>query len=256
MKPSFPTYYKYTISRDDIVDFSRRLALCIPQDFLRDPKNPVVVSVNGSWGSGKKIISDFAVEALFGFEPDPEEFKPGWTPENKDEYREYSKKRHDLGYVFNGALGVDEHMSGIAPCGERVEVLFADLYHGLNSFSGFQKGDRLTGVLLRLLEERQKRGLGGISYIQNSCHLVDGDEGTGGSEAVCLLSDIDVSIENADEQHRCTDLTGHLNALFGDAAKDSQWGRYIEVQVTNPKLFKDAQFHEVLQGMGFSLLPS
>jgi hypothetical protein len=54
-----------TVARDDLFALARRVFESVNHDVLRDPGNPLMVGVNGTMESGKKIIADAAVEYLF-----------------------------------------------------------------------------------------------------------------------------------------------------------------------------------------------
>ena len=50
-----------TVCRDDLFDLTRRIFTAVNDDVLRDARNPLLVGVNGTMESGKKIISDATV---------------------------------------------------------------------------------------------------------------------------------------------------------------------------------------------------
>ncbi|MEC9236532.1 MAG: hypothetical protein VX803_09820, partial [Pseudomonadota bacterium] len=59
------TYGAFTLERDDLVALAQRIVLSVPNDFLYDKEKPLIISVDGTFKGGKKIIPDSGYEAAF-----------------------------------------------------------------------------------------------------------------------------------------------------------------------------------------------
>lgn len=231
MKPSFPTYYAYMISRDQIAEFSRRLAACIPADFIRDKGTPVQVSIEGSYQCGKKIIPDLMRDELLG---------------------------DDLQDTDKGNAPYDEYATGEYQ-GEHMEVSYIDMAWGREVFS-FYDPDQLAShysrsdqsVLDTHLENRSKMG---VAFIHNANSQMAGTN-------IQTNPDIEIWVEKDDYLQnmrfcaggpRCYSLGEKLEKHFSKAAISEGWGRYVEIGLPNAELAENKAVQATLQEFRFSL---
>lgn len=64
------TLFVFTVMRNDIIELTERITNAIPPHLLTNMKAPLTVSVDGTMGSGKKIVADYARRALLPQMPD------------------------------------------------------------------------------------------------------------------------------------------------------------------------------------------
>ena len=220
----------FTLSRKDLVEFSRALARAVPEQMLDDQKHPLIIGIKGSFNCGKKCIVDSFIEAAIDIAPCPLEGAGGWSPENKDAYRDYLGARIARGYKFDGLNGRNEHIVGRHANGHMISLDYLDLnYHPrffsfggqLNLPDDFVTSDDAVDYCLR------QREYGGVMLLQNTEDLYD------------LRPDVEIWLENEHQNfqgdaRRCPDLKQKMRDDFDGAASPYDWGRYVEVQVNNP----------------------
>lgn len=219
------------ISRDDVVRLSHNIARAIPATFLEDSKRPLNIAVNGSYGCGKKLISDSLIEGLTGVDPHPLKFANGWTPETKDEYRAYLKARAGRGYIFSGKEGKDEFVTVNNPAGQKLDLMFLDLNYEPRMFEFCRGwGEISTAETIELFNMERENG--GFTVIQNSDNLkIDGCENDFKADVEIWLESENSNFNN--EPLRCPQLKQKLFDAFGEASTESNWGRYCEVKLRN-----------------------
>lgn len=201
-----------TATRDDLVDISLALARGMGRDFFADPASPVLVSIRGSFGRGKKIIPDIICGELLG-------------PE--------IKRR------FSGRKEYDEYWSSRRKA-DPLEFHFINMAWG-SGYSNKSLNDKLVidreGKLKEFLATRSA---GGITFVHNS------------PEFSRNISDLDIWIEaqachSVDgEGFR---EKGYLSEAFRSASDQafSEWVRYVEISVRDERLRDAPSFQQALQ---------
>jgi hypothetical protein len=214
-----------TTERHHLVDLTRRLVDAIELERLRDPSDPIIVTVCGTYNSGKKIISDVAVELLLGNDRS-----------------------------LKGRKGFDEYWFNK---NRTLEIDFID-----SAFDGGYSSSKLTPSMadfsMRDVEKvsafLRKRNRGGITFIQN------GEiEGRLPSVEIWIeRDDKDIVLSKTSEYgFRTVDfdlatrtkkapkmLKEKFNTL--STFDDDCWVRYVEVKVNDKDLAQSQAMKDVL----------
>lgn len=251
-----------TIAREDIVRFSRALAAYIPQEFLINKARPVVISVEGSIRSGKKIIADAGRDGLFLVE-EPQFVKNASHRKGVRHayalmaqsavdgvsrvFNGFSSKPHDIS--VSGYKEYDEYAIK-ALQGQPVEVSFINLAWSEGySFDDLVLDDK---DLSFFDSHKAMRKHGGIIYAHN-----------GGNFFRRLQTpDIEIWFETGQSKsyiaseglRRLRFDKGQLQDCFaGRYAPD--WLRYIEIRINNQALNDQGQITQRLkQDFGFAAI--
>ena len=229
MQADLPKTYKtLTISKQDLIDFSERLAACIPPDFLKQLGRPLRVSIEGSFSSGKKIIPDYMRDTLLSAD------------------------------AVNGRTGnvnYDEKVSGRL-ADQEIEISYIDLAWERRLFSFYDEDAHGSGcswsdqaILDTHLESHSEMG---VAFIQNA----DSKRVLGHINAE---ADISIWVEKDDyrqnqrflKSQKCYGLGQKLAENFSKASIDEGWGRYIEVELHNPELQQSQPIQKLLKDFKF-----
>ncbi|MEC7703232.1 MAG: hypothetical protein VYC19_10805 [Pseudomonadota bacterium] len=229
MQANLPKTYKtLTISRQDLIDFSERLAACLPPDFLKNLGRPLRIAVNGSLQSGKKIIPDFMRDTLLSAD------------------------------AVNGRTGnvnYDEKVSGRL-ADQDIDISYIDLAWDQYVFSFYDPdahGAPCTWSNQKTLDSHlQGHSEMGVAFIQNA----DSRRVLGHINAA---PDISIWVEKDDyrqnqrflKSQKCFGLGQKLAENFSKASIDEGWGRYIEVELHTPELQESAPVQKLLKDFKF-----
>lgn len=210
-----------TVCRDDLFDLTRRIFTAVNDDVLRDARNPLLVGVNGTMESGKKIISDAAVAYLLDEDT----------------------------AVREGHGGRDEYWTGLRG-GRFLEIDYIDTaYQDREEYSPRLQHDRLPPD--RDLRETQRHGEkiylflrqrseGGITFLQNA-HVEMPQPGLS-----LFIEKSGGPIVNYNEP-RWLDAPLALRYAFQSLAEKNFWTRLVTVDVRDPRLLKDPRFMKDLR---------
>jgi hypothetical protein len=226
-------YGVFTLERQDLVDLSRRIAQCIPKDFLKNKDKPIVIAVDGSWKCGKKIVADYGGAAALDIEHDDIYFE-----HNSSAFTQaIAIVSNGKQILCHGKAEYDEYVSADID-GERMEVSFINLaYRSGYSFGrGFYGGRCYESHL----EERQ---VGGIVYIHN----------VGSAN---IQPDIEIKLESGSgvtclggRPRSCRDVKHALEIAIGKDGvnKFKEWGRFVSVTLNNAALDKGGVMSHMLK---------
>ena len=219
-----------TVSRADLFALTQRIFESVNDDVLRDARNPLVVGVNGTMESGKKIIADAAVEYLF----------------DKDTA------------LREGFAGRDEYWTGLRG-GRMFEIDYIDTaYQDREGYSPFLQHDRIPAD--RDLRETQRygekiylflrqRAEGGITFLQNA-HQEMPQPG--------LSFFIERSRGRIVKylEPRWLDTPLSLRTEFQLLSNRVSWSRFVTIDVRDERLLNDERFMADFRAFSpFSALP-
>lgn len=204
-----------TQSRDALCEVATSLFSAMPYALFEDRKNPVVITIRGSFNSGKTIFPDFAREALV----------PNAVCIDKAELG-----KHRLDEYYEGVLN-----------GQPFQLTF--LNASSNRF--FLCNPTLQDVFCREGEREitfiNLRKHGGLTFIHNS------DDSVMESSIDIWLEDGIHSVERTAEQSRLQlSKDEELKALFAQQAVEASWKRYSEISVFDNRLLSDENFMNAL----------
>lgn len=207
------TLFVFTISRDDIVELTRRITKAIPPHLLKDIQRPLGVSVDGSFRSGKKIIADYALMSLFS----------------------------PVGLV-KGCMENDEYCDGIYD-GQNITVSFINTAWPRTSFS-FYGEDSYSLDTIRRAHKETRTNEAGIMFIHNDMEFQ-----AAADLSIWLENDKKTLVNN--ERSRCQTkldvrLKEHIDA---NNEKAREWPRYFEITVRHPDLLRSTQFMDELTAL-------
>lgn len=209
-----------TTTREELFDISDMLAEAIAP-FLRDRARPVVIAVNGSLESGKKIIADGLRERLLS----------SASPA-----------------AFTGREGYDEYWKGVSPDGSPVEMTYLDAgwrsqhragYHSTainprNIIGAPQAEPQSFSQFINAF--LSDRSAGGVSVIQNTEHYGEEEEDVKPDVEVWIQRRHHVNIVGPPKPSRLPErgkLTQDFKAL-DDSAKS--WARFVRITVFDQRL--------------------
>ena len=205
-----------TVTRDDLFDLTRRIFSAVNDDTLRDPQRPLLVGVNGTMESGKKIIADAAVEYM---------------------YEEGTAVRE-------GHNGRDEYCTGLRN-GRFLEIDYIDTaYQDREEYSPRLQHNRLPRDADRQETQRygekiylflRQRSEGGITFLQNA-HIEMPQPG--------LSIFIEKSRGRAVKylEPRWLDTPLPLRYEFQSLANKNFWTRFVTIDVRDERLLNDDRF--------------
>jgi hypothetical protein len=201
------------VCRDDLFDLTRRVFAAAGRDVLGDPVRPLVVGVNGTLESGKKIITDAAVESLF----------------------------EDGTAVMEGRAGRDEYWTGLHN-GRLMEIDYIDAaWPGHDEYSPrIEKNARFTrrhGVAhdSKLSVFMKQREEGGITFLQNA-HEEIPEPGLS-----FFIERTRGTIMNYTEPRKL-DTPLALRDAFQTMGAKNPWARFVEINVRDERLLQDSRF--------------
>lgn len=200
-----------TQSRAEIFLMARLLAAGLTPDVMADKHDPLLVSVRGSIGSGKKIIPDAM--------------------------REYFLGTTALSQV-TGRLGYDEFCRGQVR-GLQVEFAYIDAAWQ----SGYSNPEFVSPYIHHVREAfMATRQHGGLAFVHNDYTL-----GIGRSAGLDIWIEKQ-GVPNPDGA-RARAQDGPLQKQFRTAnskAPENDWVRYIEIEVADKRLLESSKFGDVL----------
>ena len=198
-----------TLRREDLFDISRLLARALDPDLLNVAGKPIIVTVNGSHSSGKKIVSDAMFEAL-------------WAGRDM---------------IFSGQEGLDEFY--FDPFESGLQLSFIDLAYGFGykteslQAPGVKSSGHLQEAFLQVCNKQ-----GGLAVLQNNRQDVPGihiwiEDGirdpTFNPRAISELG-----MQGAEDQ------TAFFTAARTTIA-DRKWVRRVRLEVSDPRLLQTPQ---------------
>lgn len=205
-----------TVCRDDLFALTRRVFSAVNPDVFRDARQPLMVGVNGTMESGKKIIADAVVEYLF----------------DKDTA------------VREGHGGRDEYWTGLRG-NHFLEIDYIDTaYQDREEYSPRLQHDRLPAD--RVLRETQiygekiylflrQRSEGGITFLQNA-HTEMPQPGLS-----FFIEKARGPLVNYTEP-RWHDTPLSLRYTFQSMAEKNYWTRFVTMDVRDKRLLNDERF--------------
>ena len=212
-----------TASRDDLFALTRRLmaAVCAA-DLPRDVAAPLLVGVSGSLQSGKKIITDAAVESLFD---------PGTA-------------------VMDGKAGYDEYWRGTRD-GNAFGVNYIDMAYPYRSeysesFAAQRRAIRGcdNDMTTKFNDFCAARTLPGVTFVQNPASFNDR----------CGLT---IYIENRALQEpvgykipRLHLAPNGLKTAFANLSSQQPWARLVEIEIRDPRLLASPAFADEFIAFG------
>lgn len=200
-----------TTSRDHLVYISRLLAAGMSPDVMSDKENPLLISVRGSLGCGKKIIPDGMREYLMGSTA--------------------------LGEI-TGRPGYDEFWRGQIR-GQKVEISYLDAAW----LSGYSHEEFASPYIEHVREAfMDTREHGGIAFVHND-YTLDINRRAG------LDVWIEKQGVYSPDHSRSRAQQSPLAEAFKKAnenAPDNDWIRYIELEVGDKRLLESPKFNDVL----------
>ncbi|MCB9990110.1 MAG: hypothetical protein H6867_01865 [Rhodospirillales bacterium] len=236
------TLHLLSRKRQDLVDISHQVFGAIPDEYLRDPSNPVVVSVRGTFEGGKKVIPDTAIEYLYGISPNDRERLTRIAP-----YVNQATPR--LPASFEGKRNYDERWLG-ARNDMPLEINFINAawhsgYRTLDeNFHDYTTLDDQEYQIASAFLDLQRQA-GGISFVHNS-HILAQRQAW-----------IDIWIEKSASMRS---IVGDYPSLFKKSPKslkeqynavatesDYDWTRYIRLDIRHNTLLGDPRFVNALK---------
>ncbi len=192
-----------TETRDDLVTLSTRLAALMSPDMLADAKSPLVVSVEGSLSSGKKIFADVMREKLLA---------------------------SSALVSFAGREGFDEFWLG-AINNKPVEIGYVDVLYGKGYANPSLNSETEKSVRQAFMNARHH---GGVTFVQNDKSLAA--ENMSGLDL--WLEKSGASSLGGSRLAKSPLLSKFLQkqAALQQQPGGDQWLRYVEVTVKDPRL--------------------
>ncbi len=207
-----------TTTREDLFDISHVLGDALSSVEMDNPKRPVIVSVEGSTDSGKKIFFDGMRRMLLGT----------GSP-----------------VKFNGMFGVDEYWNGEKADQKKIEIDFVDAawrqcYPHMYHVKSLQKQrPRNAGGEEFMTDFFAERKLGGLTVVQNSDIWIPFDM------AVWVEKEKHRQPFRGDVGARLT-KDNELTPAFEAALKKSAWARLVEIEVPDGSLAGNAKIQEAV----------
>jgi hypothetical protein len=255
-------YGVFTLERQDLVDLSRRIAQCIPKNFLRNRNKPIVIAVDGSIRCGKKIVADYGRAAALGIEHEDIHFASNESvptqikvdPTNFDKIKNLLRRmvgalksepeiEKTVAIVSNntqpychGNAEYDEYVSADID-GDKIEVSFINVAWGHD----YSFGDEVNNgkCYKKHLAERHA---GGVIYVHNA-------------DLSNIQPDIEIKLESGSassvngQPRSCHDVKHALEMAIGKegAEKFGEWGRFVSVAFNNSALDEGGVMSQMLK---------
>jgi hypothetical protein len=215
-----------TMERDHLFDLTRRLFAAVNPDVLRDAQSPLTVGVNGMLSTGKKIISDAALDVFM-------------DAENR---------------VMEGKAGYDEYWTGTR-AGAAVEIDYIDMAYPYRAeysprvgpptpqcgrFPSRPAGDDRQEKMKVFMGWRQH---GGVTFLQNA-HDDMPDTGM----SIFIERPRGSLVNYSGARHVDTPLA--LRDMFRSVGEKAPWVRFVEVNVRDERLLADENFMRNLTVFG------
>lgn len=202
-------------SRRDMFYMARLMASALPDDAIHDDKEPLLVSVRGSLGCGKKIIADAMREYLMG-----------------------TTAMSGLKNI-SGREGYDEYWLGIVR-GKEVELAYIDAAW----LSGYSDDFNLASFAPHMVRQYflWQRDKAGVAFIHNDFSM----EIEGKKRLAVWVEQ--AGVQNVDGAGRAEN--SKLAVAFKQAQlddPDNKWLCYIEVNVSDDRLLNSPKFCDAMQ---------
>lgn len=204
-------------SRREMFYMARTLASALPTEVLHDDAGPLLVSVRGSLGCGKKIIADAMREYLTG-----------------------TTAMSGLKNI-SGREGYDEYWLGVVR-GKEVELAYIDAAW----LSGYSDDFNLSSFGAHMVRQQfmWQRKKPGVAFVHNDFSL---GVGMGGTKRIAVWVE-QAGVSNVDGPDRVQ--KSKLAVAFEQARlqdPDNKWLRYVEVNVDDDRLLKSPKFCDAMQ---------
>ncbi len=203
-----------TTCKQDIFDVAETLAAGIDGKFMQDAEAPVIIGVNGSIDTGKKIIPDAM----------------------RDKILKASPQRQ-----FVGRSEYDEFWTGSVH-GKMVEIDFINVAWKYGYLSPglvqFPKGSNSPRQLQEAFLEARKHG--GISFIHNAQSPLNC------SIKIWMENDYGIPVCNHELKGKNSGLAGVFERA-GFSGYFNPWARYIEIAVRDKEMLATPQMQAALE---------
>lgn len=204
-------------SRREMFYMARTLASALPNEALHDESRPLLVSVRGSLGCGKKIIADAMREYLTG-----------------------TTAMSGLKNI-SGREGYDEYWLGIVR-GKEVELAYIDAAW----LGGYSDDFNLASFSPHMVRQQfmWQRTKPGVAFVHNDFSLGMGMSST--KRLAVWVEQAGVSnVDGPDRVQQSKLAVAFENARLQDP--DNQWLRYVEVNVDDDRLLNSPKFCDAMK---------
>lgn len=224
-----------TVERGNLFDLTRILFSRLPDSVFLAAEKPLVVTVNGSLASGKKIITDAALPLLFDADGAAMSGKSGY-----DEYWRGPRKGRDVELHY-----IDAAYAEAEDYSPALQTQFAQMKRNAPRWS-FLFSESATDYARRLADcFMTQRTKPGMTVMQNSVPQHGIDAG------------LSIFIENANNATPVSYNPPRFQSQplsfrddFRRACSRASWVRYVEVELRDPRLLADAEFMSHFMGLG------
>ncbi len=201
-------------SRRDMFYMARLMASALPNEAIHDEKEPLLVSVRGSLGCGKKIVADAIREYLMGTTA-----MSGLTG-------------------ISGREGYDEYWTGVVR-GKEIELAYIDAAW-LSGYSEADLGSFAPHMVRQyFMWQREKPG---IAFIHNDYSIEIEEK----KRLAVWVEQADVeNVDGPDRVHNSTLAVAFKQAQLDDP--DNKWLRYVEVNVSDTRLLNSPKFCDAVE---------
>ena len=194
-----------TRTRDDLFTLTRRLMSSMSPLALQDAGKPVIISVDGSYAAGKKIIPDAARQHML----------PGTTDFNgrENDYELWRGRYNDKDFELD-FLNYEHWVQFLEHRSEQKETGPATQHTAVTARSEF------LGL----------RRHGGITFLHN-------DEATQKD-----IADITIQIEDSSQATAYEFRPGEVTPAFNVLSVAYPWARHVKIEVRNENLMRHESF--------------
>lgn len=202
-------------SRREVFYMARLLASALPNEALHDDNEPLLVSVRGSLGCGKKIIADAMREYLTG-----------------------TTAMSGLKNI-SGREGYDEYWLGVVR-GKEIELSYIDAAW----LSGYSDDFNLSSFGAHMVRQQfmWQRDKPGVAFVHNDFSLeIENKKRL----AVWVEKAGAANVDGPDRVGKSKLAVAFEKARLEDP--DNQWLRYVEVNVNDERLLKSPKFCDAVQ---------
>ncbi len=222
-----------TTQRQHLFDVSHNICEAVPLELLKDPKNPVVISVRGTYGDGKKIIPDAAIEKLFG------------VPDTYNTVENFSSGN----ITFEGKKFYDEYWTGEYK-GTKLQITFMNVALGFackhHKAISEERPDTCDYNHKRALNFIPLREYGGVSFIHNCESLAKNEAWVDIWIEKKYGRDVGLDQHHPEKDAHAANIFENLTqAAANDNGRD--WTRYLRINVRRPELLDSPTFMTAIQ---------
>jgi hypothetical protein len=211
-----------TVQRDDLFDLTRRICAVLPDDVMNDKGRPLVVGVNGTLQSGKKIISDAAIESLFDAGSAMMDGKAGY-----DEY--WTGQRHGAPLEIDYVDMAYPYRREYSP---RLDLPLIDGKRYPTPSTGDDRDKKLQDFMVQ-------RRAGGITFLQNGL-----GEYRAAGLSFFIETDRGAAVSYSAPQKLQASFA--LRDRFQAMGAKNPWARFVAVEVADERLLRDKPFMDAL----------